>query len=182
MRCLSGRLFTFCVAVCVLWVRSYWVSDTISLHMLRRLNDRPIAPVDENVEYSLSSSGGTVIISRLRGTFGRPMPELQLLPKRVGERHWMWSSGQTNGSQLRGFSSERASFFHAGNLDTFDAWSVPHWLPVAALLVVPCVALFRLWLRMRTTRGACSKCGYDLRATPERCPECGTVPSVKPTA
>jgi hypothetical protein len=54
---------------------------------------------------------------------------------------------------------------------------VPHW-PVALVLALPttwtALALRRRWIgRRRRRAGLCPRCGYDLRETPERCPECG---------
>jgi hypothetical protein len=53
---------------------------------------------------------------------------------------------------------------------------VPHWLAALAFALLPtvwCVRVVRP--RRRLMRGCCVRCGYDLRATPTRCPECGTA-------
>jgi hypothetical protein len=52
--------------------------------------------------------------------------------------------------------------------------SVPDWAICAAASVVPFAWVVRRSLR-RERPGHCPTCGYDLRATPERCPECGTA-------
>lgn len=47
----------------------------------------------------------------------------------------------------------------------------PYWLPVAICGICPVLHLVRVCRRKRGV--STCVCGYDLRATPQRCPECG---------
>jgi hypothetical protein len=91
---------------------------------------------------------------------GRPTP-------RFGVYRWQHSARETptsEGSPSVWVTDDRIEF--------------PIWLP--ALLGSPAGAawaeiFFRR--RFRFADGLCARCGYDLRATPHRCPECAAIPA-----
>jgi hypothetical protein len=89
----------------------------------------------------------------------------------LADNHGIWR-------HLGGFGS--TSFDGRPPYEMFRGASVvmiPTWLPLLILGILPSCTLRRIVARRQRRRaGLCRQCGYDLRATPDRCPECGAVP------
>jgi hypothetical protein len=79
---------------------------------------------------------------------------------------------------------------NSGGYTLVDPWVVGlmkshHLAPSIVLplsLLLPLAWRFERVFRQRrkkqsVDRCRCTNCGYDLRATPDRCPECGTIPA-----
>lgn len=74
-----------------------------------------------------------------------------------------------------GFHGQHGVYPQAGGWRS-DYWmaAVPFWVPMGVLMVMPALWARRWWvIRRRRRLGLCAQCGYDLRATPGQCPECG---------
>jgi len=149
------RLFTFfsalslllCLAVCGLWVRSYWHSDPIE-HYYSFSAD--------SWQTEWNSGGVTVSISE----------QLELGAPTGSPIEWRFA----------GFHRTRMNWAFATSFTVTrtDSVTVPHWFWLALAGIAPTVWLrAAIRRRRRTHAGLCRSCGYDLRATPDRCPECG---------
>jgi hypothetical protein len=80
-----------------------------------------------------------------------------------------WGDARRHGIYHFGFGVWR----HEAILPSAGSVMIPQSFFLMALAIPPLVWLRHCWQQMRC--GLCRACGYDLRATPDRCPECGAV-------
>ena len=106
--------------------------------------------------------------------------------------HSSWRPHWSLREQLGGKFSLRSKAFIIG-LNAPPDYSIPDkssWLNTGWMLDLPfwlitlasatpfaCLAAHAQRNRLKRRRNACPTCGYDLRATPDRCPECGSAPT-----
>lgn len=81
------------------------------------------------------------------------------------KRHFYYTSDEMPGWDREFFTDYRVWSF-----------SIPHPYFLVFFSLLPAICIYRHYRRRsQFLPGHCGKCGYDLRATPKRCPECGTV-------
>jgi hypothetical protein len=175
-----------CVAVTALWVRSHWWLD--DLHYWSAVGART------SRGYHFSSYAGHLLLSMddyrfpaggradfvKRGASGREAAVFAWQPTPLN-----WLDPESASAHRRNFGLGRFDWATERGRDYWDVeglsfrrWTLrlPHALPAAVLLTPPALRMAARWRRGRRKRsGLCPACGYDLRATPGRCPECGTA-------
>jgi hypothetical protein len=155
-----------CVATAVLWARSYGCCDDLEYARLWQVNSPDNdPPTDRYVRLILGSTKGEVQVE-----LGYEWMDARYLPA------WKHVAGPPINSRV-----PSAGFFFS-DLPHSVYVACPWWSLTCITTVLPVGFAVRRWSRRSQLPSECPICGYDLRATRDRCPECGTVVVRKVTA
>jgi len=163
----TASLF-FCI---LLWVRSFHFREGIYRH---RMTNSP------SIERSL-------YVYWFRGDLHFAVDTYDFRAWNKEEEHWQlrrsprWLKSDEE-NLIKAYGRGRAGFYYlrwarkSPEDYDFAMVIVPIWALAAITGFLPALMLYRrLKKRRRISAGKCPVCGYDLRATPQRCPECGTL-------
>jgi hypothetical protein len=158
---LTALSVLLCVATAALWVWSY--HGCIALLVPRGVGDR----------LCITSEFGVVVVEVEGPLTGTPLPGWEYFTSPL-PRRWPVRHGATGG-----FDVYRGSVRHYVRLPPTPVYgvAVPHWFLLIVTGALPAWRYdrFRRRAAARARAGHCPHCGYDLRATPDQCPECGAV-------
>lgn len=166
----------------VLWVRSYFAFDCVSVaHGWTTPPAGDLGPNWNTTEKGLTSNRGRLVAQTSQDVHDMAADEAH-----EGEDgyhlHWFrshadpsWPSSRHPSLFFRlGFWAlqESGRDPHGHGSSESAVWAVPYWL-LAAMCAAGLGLSRRYATRPITATRRCANCGYDLRASPERCPECG---------
>lgn len=184
MRSIIRRLFNVAAlvsllllaATAVFWARSYRLTERVNWFNAAGARTIATGPGHVMVQFSLgdwSSHAATFHGPQYtREPAGGTFNYLLFLCHEAGQRFTNWDGYGFSWSELYRPSSG-IRHVHA----TAPMWSLA---TITGLLPMGALTLGLRDSRRRARRhgqSCCVACGYDLRATPDRCPECGTVPA-----
>jgi hypothetical protein len=164
---LSALSLLLCIATMALWAGSFWVRESW-LHIT----------CEEGREPGTIAVSRWVIIDQGGVAIARDaMP----VPSRPEQRWDRWAEGSSNYPnqgrwQRLGVGWWKYEWSESGVTLGGRGAVFPLWAVALTTAVAPALFLVRHLRRRTHPAGArpCPVCGYDLRATPDRCPECGT--------
>ena len=164
---LTALSLLLCAAVCALWVRSYWSAATFDWWSVG-------AGGYEFRVRGASARAGSV------GFYVADYPPGLCRGSYPLHYHRYRTEGFLPPAHRKlGFAIERSSPAPGQADVSWRAWRVPCWFLLLAFAVAPARQTARAVSEARLRRrGLCPACAYDLRATPGRCPECGSTTSI----